>query len=150
MNKLINLSLILVITIISLSCDNGKTQTEKDDEIIQEYIKENNLDMTKSSYGIYYKIDKAGYGGYPSSNSTVKVSYKGYLLDGTVFDQSTGTVEFNLSYVIDGWQIAISMLQKAGSGTFIIPSGLAYGKEGKGSIPPNTVLIFDISLVDFN
>ncbi len=149
MNKLFNLSLVLLFLAISFSCEDKKPQAEIDDEIITEYIKDNNLDMTKSPYGIYYKIDKAGYGGYPSTNSTVKVSYKGYLLDGTVFDKSDGTVEFYLPYVIQGWQIAISKLQKAGSGTFIIPSGLAYGKEGKGSIPPNTVLMFDISLVDF-
>jgi len=52
--------------------------------------------------------------------------------------------------VIPGWQQAIPLLKKGGKGTFIIPSGLAYGPRGAGgTIKPNSVLIFDVELIDF-
>jgi FKBP-type peptidyl-prolyl cis-trans isomerase len=52
--------------------------------------------------------------------------------------------------VIPGWQEAIPLLKKGGKGTFIIPSGLAYGSRGAGgAIKPNTVLVFEVELIDF-
>ncbi|MGB1218088.1 MAG: FKBP-type peptidyl-prolyl cis-trans isomerase, partial [Saprospiraceae bacterium] len=59
-------------------------------------------------------------------------------------------IEFPLTGVIKGWQEAIPLLSKGGKGTFLIPSGLAYGARGAGAdIPGNTVLIFDVELLDF-
>ncbi len=81
----------------------------------------------------------------------MKVKYKGYLTDGTVFDQTTGSLSatFSLSGLIEGWQEGIPLLKKGGKGTFFLPSALGYGPSGAGSIPPNTVLIFEIELLDF-
>ena len=77
--------------------------------------------------------------------------YKGYLLDGTVFDETPGSDArtFFLYQVIRGWQIAIPLLQKNGKGTFFIPSGLAYGPFERPGIPANSVLIFETELVNF-
>lgn len=129
-----------------------QTQLEKDKNIIQQYLSENNLDYKSTDSGIYYKIEKPGTGGHPVGNSVVNTHYKGYRLDGKVFDSSYERgepIEFPLGNVIKGWQEAIPMLQKGGKGTFIIPSGIAYGAQGAGAdIPPNTVLIFDVELLD--
>ena len=81
----------------------------------------------------------------------MQVRYKGYLLDGAVFDETTGnnTVVFFLSQVIRGWQVAVPLLQKGGKGMFIIPSGLGYGRAPQPRIPGNSILIFEIELVNF-
>ena len=75
----------------------------------------------------------------------------GSQLDGVVFDQTTGsaTAKFRLGDLIQGWQIAIPLLQKGGKGTFFCPSDLGYGPQAVGNIPSNSVLIFEIELVDF-
>lgn len=122
---------------------------------IKKYMTENSLtDFQKTDSGIYYKIDKPGKGdARPNRKSFVKAHYRGTLLDGTEFDSSykrNKPLDFKLGGVIRGWQEAIPLLGKGGKGTFIIPSELAYGKRGAGAqIGPNTVLRFDIELLDF-
>lgn len=142
------LSILLLMAFMVSSC--GKDQIEEDREIILNYIAENNLDMQETTEGIFYSLDGQGSGNTPSINSKVKVYYKGYFLDGTVFDQSTdNTVEFFLTQVIQGWGIGLQLFKRGESGTLLIPSQYAYGSAGRGSIPSNTVLAFDITLVDF-
>ena len=133
--------------------ENPETQAEKDQNKIVKYAMENDMDVKRTESGIYYTIEKEGEGEHPTTSSKVTAHYKGYLLDGQVFDSSYKRgqpLEFGLGQVIPGWQEAIPMLKKGGKGTFIIPSGLAYGQRGAGNaIPPNAVLVFEIELVDF-
>ena len=135
-------------------------QSADDEQIILDYIAANNLTTQKTDEGIYYIIDTPGNSEHPSINSKVTVNYKGYFLDDTmsVFDQSDDTdtpeietAEFPLwGNLIEGWKIGIPLLSKGGSGTFLIPSEYAYGSDGRGTIPGNTVLAFDVTLVDFD
>ncbi len=150
MKLTLKISIAIILSILAVSCNKDeKSQDEIDNEIILKYISDNNLDMKAHYSGIYYNIAKAGTGGSPNIYSDVSVLYKGYLTDGTVFDQATTAVSFSLSGLIEGWKYAIPMLQKGGKGTFIIPSSLGYGSRAAGSIPANSVLIFEITLVDF-
>jgi peptidylprolyl isomerase len=131
-----------------------KKQAEADNAIILEYLKSNNLVAQATDSGIYYIIDEPGEGtDHPNSASTVTTHYEGKLLDGTVFDSSIkrgDPLQFSLGRVIQGWQEAIPLLKKGGKGTFIIPSGMAYGPRGAGGqIGPNEVLIFYVELIDF-
>ena len=107
--------------------------------------------QTKS--GIHYVMEKEGEGdAHPTVNSQVTVHYRGTLLDGTVFDSSYDRgepISFKLSQVIPGWQEAIPLLKKGGKATFVIPSGMAYGARKAGKIPPNSVLAFEVELIDF-
>jgi len=127
-------------------------QKEFDRTKIKEYIAENNLIKVDSTLsGIYYTISNPGMGENPTSTSNVTVTYKGYLSDGTVFDQSDSPISFGLNGLIQGWQEAIPLLKREGSGTFLIPSDLAYGPGGSSpTIGSNTMIIFDITLIDFN
>jgi FKBP-type peptidyl-prolyl cis-trans isomerase FkpA len=128
-----------------------KTRDQVDEAIILKYIADNKLTMQKHSSGMYYEITAPGSGGSPSASSVVTVRYKGSLTDKTVFDQTTGTntAEFGLSGLIEGWKIGIPLLKKGGKMTMILPSRLAYGNRAQGRIAPNSVLIFEIELVDF-
>ncbi|MEM9884519.1 MAG: FKBP-type peptidyl-prolyl cis-trans isomerase [Bacteroidota bacterium] len=118
---------------------------------IEDYLESNNIAADSTASGIYYFFEEEGEGENPTANSTVTVRYKGYFLDGTVFDQTEGdaTATFALNAVIRGWTEGIQLFKKGGKGTLIIPSALAYGPNGRGEIPPNTVLAFDIELVNF-
>ena len=135
---------------LSTAC-NKDDQSEKDRQAIQQYLTDHRLSATEHSSGIFYILDTPGSGGSPTISSTVTVRYKGYYLDGVVFDQTNGsdTVQFPLSGLISGWQIAIPLLQKGGKGTFFIPSGLGYGSNPPFGVRADAVLVFEIELVDF-
>lgn len=111
--------------------------------------------FTQTSSGLFYKIESSGSGDQPGKGNSVKVHYKGELLDGTVFDSSfkrQQPIEFSLGVgqVIPGWDEGIALLNKGAKATFIIPSDLAYGASGAGGvIPPNATLKFEVELVDF-
>jgi cyclophilin family peptidyl-prolyl cis-trans isomerase len=113
-------------------------------------------DMDKTDSGLYYKITREGTGDNPAKGSEVTVNYRGILLDGTIFDSSykrNEPITFPLGEgrVIAGWDEGIALLKKGAAAKFIIPSELAYGSVGSGSvIPPNAILIFEVELVEFS
>lgn len=129
-----------------------KTQPERDQNTIVGYAMDNALELKRSLSGMYYQIIEEGEGTAPSLSSKVSAHYEGQLLDGTVFDSSykrNEPLNFSLRQVIKGWQEALQMLKPGGKGLFLIPSRLAYGKKGFGnSIPPDTVLLFKIELLE--
>ena len=143
-----NLIWIVLILAIFPFCKKAKTDKQK----IDEYVAANNLKGEFTSSGLYFTVDVIGTGANPSVSNTVKVEYTGYLLDGTKFDATAAgaPVEFSLSQVILGWQEGIPKYNKGGKGKLIIPSALAYGSSAMGSIPANSVLVFDIYLVDWH
>ena len=79
------------------------------------------------------------------------MAYRGYLLDGTEFDMATtiNPLNINLSETIPGWRVGIPKFKKGGKGKLLIPSPFAYANSPVGNIPPNSILIFDIELLDF-
>ena len=86
----------------------------------------------------------------PTVADTVTVHYEGRLLDGSVFDSSYERGQpatFPLGRLVPGWQIAIPKMGIGETIEIAIPSGLAYGAEGRGPIPPNATLIFKVELI---
>lgn len=140
---------ILIVTIGLFSCKKFIPESQQ----IEDFMVENELeDMIETESGLFYKIYEEGVGDHPTDESTVTVHYTGTLLDGTIFDGTviTNPASLNLSNTIEGWQEGIPLLKRGGSATFIIPSELAYGKSGQGTIiGPNTPLVFDVDLIDF-
>ncbi len=146
--------LLALFTLVFSACKKGDSfdaakQAAADDVKIQAYLKANpSITAIKDASGLYYQIITTGSGLAPTVNSTVRVAYTGKLLDGTQFETNPN-ISFPLSGVIQGWQIGIPFVKSGGRILLIIPSGLAYGHAGKGTIPPDTVLIFTIDLVSF-
>jgi len=142
----------LIFTVILFSCqdDDSNINFDKQNETeILNYISTNNLSAQKTASGLYYVIDNPGQGTQPNSNSTVRVSYKGYFTDGDVFDQSNASgISFGLQQVIQGWTEGIQLFKEGGSGKLLIPSRLGYGPKDNRSIPGGSVLIFDITLLE--
>lgn len=115
---------------------------------MQSFATANSLSVTKHSSGMYYQIVNAGSGATPTLASSVSVKYTGKLLSGSVFESRTTPVTLPLSQTIAGWQLGIPLIQKGGIIKLIIPSSLAYGCNAVGVIPSNSILFFEIELVD--
>ena len=128
--------------------DNYDAQNEAD---ILSYLETNNLTAQKTASGLYYIITEQGTGNYPNANSNVTVTYKGYFLDGSVFDQNQQSgITFNLNQVIDGWKEGLTYFKEGGKGVLLVPSRLGYGSTGNARIPGGSVILFDIKLVKIN
>jgi FKBP-type peptidyl-prolyl cis-trans isomerase len=129
-------------------------QLKKDDAILQDYIKKNNLKVEKLPSGVYYQVLKPGTGPKPKPGQTVSVNYNGTLLSGKLFDSSEKTgkpIDFPIGQgaVIPGWDQGIAQLNKGTKAILLIPSSLAYGTRGAGTdIPADSPLRFEVELVD--
>lgn len=105
--------------------------------------------------GLKYIITTEGNGSdTPASGATVTAHYTGRLLSGEKFDSSYDrgqpiTFPVGAGRVIKGWDEAFLSMKKGEKRTLIIPPQLGYGTAGRGPIPPNAVLVFDVELVDF-
>jgi FKBP-type peptidyl-prolyl cis-trans isomerase len=101
--------------------------------------------------GLQYFVTKSGAGKSPQATDVVRVNYSGMMLDGKVFDSTTGKepAEFPVNRVIPGWTEALQKMSVGDKWRLYIPSHLAYGPQGPpgGPIPPFAVLIFDIELL---
>jgi len=147
-NRTITVVIILFFMVGISSC--SKTQLDKDRDIIEKYIADNNIDALEiSNSGLYYVIDKPGGSQHPSAYSLVTVNYNGYLIDGTNFGHDD-TVKLSLPQTIMGWQMGVPLIGEGGRIKLIIPSQYGYGAKEQGDIPKNSVLIFDIDLILFN
>lgn len=135
---------------------NKQAQLEIEDKLIAGFLAgKTSFNPKKTPSGLYYFIKQEGIGKKPVTGDTVSVHYVGKLLDGTIFSsiQEGETFEFPLGQkppaVIPGWEEAITLMKKGSHGTFIFPSYLAYGTKGsQDGVPPNSVVVFNVELVD--
>lgn len=111
----------------------------------------NGIIYTTDSNGVFYQIIDSGSGATPTANSRITISYKAYFLNLTVVDSTATGHELttNLNQLIPGWQIGIPYIKKGGHIKLVIPSAFCYGCYGyPPGIPPNSILYFDINLID--
>ena len=152
--KLNQILYFFLVIILLAGCDDDldfNEQLEVDKGIIEDYVADQGLVGEWTERGVFYTMDKEGTGTeYPTVTSSIEIIYEGTLMDGTVFDSSEGFPRTLIVYqLIQGWQEGILKYKKGSKGTMIIPSGLAYGIRGRGSIPGNAVLRFEIELLSF-
>ncbi|EPF7600174.1 FKBP-type peptidyl-prolyl cis-trans isomerase [Vibrio vulnificus] len=155
MSKLILPLIILVLAIFMIyrTWNNHKAaevNVEKGQAFLLENSKKDGVITTES--GLQYQVLEKGHGDkHPTASSKVKVHYHGMLTDGTVFDSSVergSPISFNLNQVIKGWQEGLQYMVEGEKVRLFIPSTLGYGKGGSGPIPPASVLIFDVELLE--
>lgn len=135
-------------------------QTPLMDQVEVQNITENDI-----AYKLYYLVEKEGVGIAPTRLDSVLTTYTGMTLDSIVFDSRDNVIWLPLTGVITGWSYGFTnytsgakvinpdesfYYENFGKGILFIPSGLAYGNNGSNSIPPNTPLIFQITLQDVN
>ncbi len=111
-------------------------------------------DAITTDSGLKYVVVAEGEGDTPAPGDMVKVHYTGKLLNGTKFDSSVDRgqpIDFPVGQgrVIKGWDEALLTMKKGEKRVLIIPSDLGYGPSGRGPIPPNATMVFDVELIDF-
>jgi FKBP-type peptidyl-prolyl cis-trans isomerase FkpA len=128
-------------------CDKSDNQAEEDRQKILTYIEDNGYDAEETGSGLFYQILEPGNGLRPNLNDQVHVYYKGWLTNGSVFDESAEEgVIFRLNGLIQAWKEGIPLIEERGRILLFCPSELAYGSSSRPGIPANSVLIFEIEL----
>ena len=118
----------------------------------EKFLEENKTKegVQTTASGLQYKVIKEGKGAIPTDSSTVKVNYKGTLIDGTEFDSSykrNAPATFRANQVIKGWTEALTLMPVGSKWELYIPQELAYGARNAGQIKPFSTLIFEVELV---
>lgn len=121
-------------------------QLEIDEQLITGYISDS-IPAVRHETGVYYVILEPGSGEMPEDQDEITVKYTGRILNGAKFDSSDSYTGI-LGSFINGWRIGVPLIHEGGRVRLIIPSGYAYGPYRNGPIPPNSILDFDIELLD--
>jgi FKBP-type peptidyl-prolyl cis-trans isomerase FkpA/FKBP-type peptidyl-prolyl cis-trans isomerase FklB len=127
----------------------GEKNTEEGKLFLEANGKKEGVKTTAS--GLQYQVVKEGSGAQPLASDTVKVNYRGTFINGEEFDSSykrNEPAQFPLGGVIAGWTEGLQLMKVGSTYKFFVPSDLAYGPQGRGGIPPNSTLIFDIELLE--
>ncbi len=127
----------------------GETNQVAGQKFLAENATKEGVQTTAS--GLQYKVETMGTGPKPVATDTVKVHYRGTLLDGTEFDSSYARnepISFGLNRVITGWTEGVQLMPVGSKFMFYIAPDLAYGEGGGGPIPPNSTLVFEVELLD--
>lgn len=105
----------------------------------------------RTASGLVYRELRAGSGASPTATDTVKVHYRGTLVNGTEFDSSyrrNEPAQFRLNGVVPCWTEGVQRMKVGGKAVLVCPAGLAYGDGGRPSIPGGAALIFEIELLE--
>ncbi|WP_372769520.1 FKBP-type peptidyl-prolyl cis-trans isomerase [Pseudoalteromonas sp.] len=143
----------LICLIVKSSLNNAKI-AKQNIELQNRYLAENKLgsDVIETVTGLQYEMLVANSNGQqPSKASKVKCHYHGTLIDGTVFDSSVERntpLCFSQNQVIPGWTEVLQLMKTGEKVKAVIPYNLAYGKRAVGKIPPASLLIFEIELLE--
>jgi len=129
-----------------------KVAAETESVAREAFLAEKYPDAKPTESGMYFIQEKKGKGKKAESGKKVKVHYTGMFLDGSKFDSSVDRgepIEFTLGQgqVIPGWDEGIGMMRVGDKAVLVIPSNLAYGPGGRGSIPPSSTLVFEVELM---
>lgn len=143
-----NLS-ILLLCVLAFSGCNRVEFTGTEEEQIQQYIEQKGLNVTETTEsGLRYIRTKESNGVALQPGRLVTVKYRGELLSGKKFDN--GAFDFYLltGQVVRGFDEGIAKMKVGEEATLIFPSSLGYGSNGSGSIPANSPLVFEITVIE--
>jgi len=161
MMKKIVLAILILTGIYMIGCTKGiggetvpctNLPVTADSAALLKFATADSIMAVKDSSGLYYQIIDSGKGSSPLPYSSLFVTYRAQLMDGTVFDSATNAVNtgFVLDHLIAGWQIGIPKIKTGGHIKLLIPSALAYGCNGSGiAVPGNAPVYFDVTLVSW-
>ena len=119
-------------------------------EKIDRFVAANGMDTTVTESGLIYVISDPGQGERPSASDQVEVQYRGYFVDGRVFDSTDRqcrNAQFGVSEVIPAWTEGLQLLAPGGQMWMVVRPALGYGASGSRSIPANEVIVFEVKLV---
>jgi FKBP-type peptidyl-prolyl cis-trans isomerase FkpA len=147
--KRLNFFLFALVSTLLFSCGSySEEELSEFDQKIQKYMKSNKIDCKKSASGLYYKIIEEGEGDLIQFTDKVSVKYKGNLLGGKVFDEQTEAIEMAVSSQINAWKELMLQLKKGSKAYMIVPPHLGYGEYKVDKIPSNSILVFELEVVE--
>lgn len=129
--------------------DNGidhEALRVQEHELLNEYLKENDITQKPTESGLYYLCLEEGNGEQPEKGVTVSIEYKGMFLSGKVFDEGKFDYKIGDSNLIKGFAEGVNQMTYDEKVKLIIPSSIGYGDYGYASIPGHTTLIFEVSI----
>ncbi|MBS1915529.1 MAG: FKBP-type peptidyl-prolyl cis-trans isomerase [Bacteroidetes bacterium] len=153
------LILFLSVTLILSSCSKNSCSFQNDNivapvseqQLVKAYLDSVGITATLNPSGFYYQVITPGTGATPGVCSHIDVTYTGKLPNGNVFDQQTN-VFFTLGSLIEGWKKGVPLVKSGGQIKLYLPPTLGYGSSevntGTTVIPPNSILLFNISLLN--
>lgn len=147
----IGLFILLAAVVFSSCSDNGckPVKPEAEEPQITAYATANGITAMKHHSGLHYQVVNQGSGPAPTYTSKVSVTYTGKFLNGVIFDKKETPITAELRDFIEGWKIGLPIIQKGGKIILLIPSSLAYGCNGfPNVIPPNSIIFFEVTLID--
>jgi FKBP-type peptidyl-prolyl cis-trans isomerase FkpA len=115
-------------------------------QAVQNYLSAHSITAVQHCSGVFYVIESQGTGVAPTACSFINANYTGKLTDGTVFDQGSFQQPYQLTGLIRGWTNTLPLINRGGKIHLYVPPTLGYGSQPVGSIPANSILIFDIEL----
>jgi FKBP-type peptidyl-prolyl cis-trans isomerase len=140
------LALIAAVALAFFGTGRAVAQAGSNEQFLEWNAGQTGVQTTAS--GLQYKVLEAGEGGKPTDADVALVSYKGTLRDGTVFDQNERT-PMPVSQVVPGFSEGLKQMQKGGKYRLWIRPELGYGARATGPIPANSLLVFDVELIEF-
>lgn len=139
-------ALVVAVALAFLGTGRAIAQAGTNEQFLEWNGRQSGVVTTAS--GLQYKVLEAGEGGKPTDADVALVSYKGTLRDGTVFDQNERT-PMPVSQVVPGFSEGLKQMQKGGKYRLWIKPELGYGARATGPIPPNSLLVFDVEMLEF-
>ena len=147
-------ALALLVSAAACGSDSPTAPSEPSDPATETFAASLNVNlsaMTKKSADLYIQDLVVGTGTEATSGRIIRVTYTGWLKNGTQFDSNVGKATFAFTLgnhdVINGWDQGIVGMRIGGKRRLVIGSNLAYGAAGRGTIPANATLVFDVELV---
>ncbi|PHN06567.1 FKBP-type peptidyl-prolyl cis-trans isomerase [Flavilitoribacter nigricans] len=137
--------------------DEPQGQGDTDQNAIINYAINELIPLERTPRGVFYRVLEAGEGELLEWGDYIRVHYKGYFLDGKVFDDTRvreKPLEFYIGNMIEGWNYGLQNVAPGGTIQLFVTSPLAYGEEGlpnaKGGllVPPNTPLVFEVEILE--
>ena len=133
--------------------NKSKLEAEENLKEAEKFLAENktNKNIKETPSGLQYRVIKEGDGETPVKDDKVKVHYVGKLLNGSEFDNSIERgepTEFGLNQVIKGWTEGLQLMNSGAKYEFFIHPRMAYGARSRPQIPGNSLLIFEVELIE--
>ena len=133
--------------------EKANLEGESNLKLADEFLIKNKMNkgIKETPTGLQYRVINEGNGNSPNKTDRVKVHYVGKLMDGTEFDSSIERgepTEFGLNQVIKGWTEGLQLMKVGSKYEFFIHPKIAYGSRPRPTIPANSLLIFEVELLD--
>ena len=145
MRTLLCLLLILILGACSTYSDEDLKGFDK---TIREWIRQQNIEYKSTDSGLYYYFENKGQGQKIKYTDSVTVQFKGTLLDSTIFEIEKVPLTFAVNEVIIAWKEVLLMSKRNAKIKIIVPPQLGYGNHKLDKIPQNSILLYEIEIID--